>query len=113
LLWDEDWQPLHWYVNLQAPLRRTRVGFDLVDHILDVIVSIDRSAVRWKDEDELQQAIALGMFTAEEADRFRSQGERAVARLVGREPPFHRDWTDWRPDPSWTPAELPAGWDRL
>jgi len=113
LLWDEDWQPLYWYVNLQGPLERTRVGFDMTDHVLDVIVSIERSTVRWKDEDELQVAIGLGMFTAEQANGFRTEGERAVARLVGREPPFDRDWTDWRPDPSWIPAELPAAWDRL
>jgi hypothetical protein len=28
-----------------------------------------------------------------------------------REPPFDLDWEDWRPDPSWTPANLAPGWD--
>ncbi len=113
LLWDAHWRPLHWYVNLQGALERSHVGFDLTDHVLDVIVSIDRTTVRWKDEDELAEAIGLGMFTPEEADAFRVDGERAVARLVGREPPFDRGWVDWRPNATWTPPELPAGWDRL
>lgn len=45
-----------WYVNLQEPLRRTSLGFDTMDHLLDVVVSHDRSEWRWKDEDELASA---------------------------------------------------------
>jgi hypothetical protein len=111
LFWDERWRPRYWYVNLETPPTPTPIGFDFTDHVLDVLVSINRTTVTWKDEDELEQAIRLGLFTAREADRFRENGERAVERLVNREPPFDRDWTDWRPDPAWTAPDLPDGWE--
>ena len=113
LIWDAEWEPRHWYVNLETPPRRTAIGFDYTDHALDVLVSIDRAEVTWKDEDELEEAVGLGLFTPGDAERFREDGERAVQRLVNREPPFDREWTDWRPDPAWTIPELPEGWDRL
>jgi predicted RNA-binding protein associated with RNAse of E/G family len=113
LIWSAEWEPRHWYVNLETPPRRTSIGFDYTDHALDVLVSIDRTTVTWKDEDELDEAVGRGLFTREDAATFRRDGERAVEKLVNRESPFDQDWTDWRADPSWTAPELPAGWDRL
>jgi len=99
-------------VNLQEPLRKTRIGFDTLDHELDVIVEFNGSW-RWKDEDELAEAISRGLLPAEDEPRLRSEGERAVRRIVEREPPFDRDWSDWRPDPAWPVPALPEGWDRI
>jgi len=110
LRWSAD--PAVWYVNLQLPLARTAIGFDTTDHALDAIVEPDGSW-RWKDEDELEQAVERGLFTAEDAAAFRAEGERAVARIVDREPPFDRDWSGWRPDPSWPAPSLPEGWERV
>ena len=110
LRWTTDEGMPVWYVNLQDPLRRTALGFDTVDHALDVIVELD-GTWRWKDEDELAEAVTQGLFTPEDAERFRADGERAVERILRRDPPFDRDWTAWRPDPSWPTAELPAGWE--
>ena len=90
-----------WYVNLQDPLRRTEIGFDTRDHVLDVLIAADRSSWSWKDEDELAEALALGLFTEADAARFRWAGERAVEHVLLREPPFDEDWEDWRPDPAW------------
>jgi hypothetical protein len=112
LLQNEDGSPRGWYVNLQTPLARTPIGFDTVDHALDVLVSLDRSSWSWKDEDELAEAIALGLFTEADATSFRSWGERAVEHLVQRLPPFDVTWEEWRPDPSWPTPELPHGWDQ-
>jgi hypothetical protein len=102
-----------WYVNIQEPLRRTALGFDTVDHALDVVISPDRTGWTWKDEDELAAAIDAGLFTAEEADGFRAAGERGVRRVLLEEPPFDRDWLAWRPDPTWGMPQLPVGWDTL
>jgi hypothetical protein len=113
LFWDEGWRPLTWYVNLQAPLRRTPVGFDSVDHVLDLLVAPDRSCWEWKDENELEDAVRRGLFTPGEAQAFRADGEAALRLLVEGRPPFDRDWTGWRPDPAWSPPSLPAGWDRI
>jgi predicted RNA-binding protein associated with RNAse of E/G family len=102
-----------WYVNLQTPLRRSAVGFDYFDHALDALIAPDRSSWSWKDEDELEEAVARGIFTTEEASAFREEGERAVRRVLDREPPFDEPWEEWRPDPAWRVPTFPIGWDEL
>jgi uncharacterized protein len=110
---DADGRPRDWYVNIQEPLRRTVLGFDTVDHALDVVIALNRSSWRWKDEDELADAIAAGLFTHDEAGAFRAAGERGVERVVREEPPFDGDWAAWGPDPTWRQPELPPGWEAL
>ena len=104
---------LHFYVNLQDPLRRTRIGFDTTDHVLDVVVEPDRSAWRWKDEAEMDEALERGLFTSEHVASFRTQGERAARRIMDGDPPFDRDWAAWEPDATWRIPRLPGGWDEL
>ncbi len=111
--WDADWAPRSWYVNVEAPLRPFPLGFDTLDHDLDVVMAPDRSSWAWKDEEDVAHGVELGLYTPEDATAFRSEGERGVRRLLDREPPFDREWADWRPDPSWAIPELPDGWDRL
>jgi hypothetical protein len=113
LLWTGDDDRPVWYVNLERPLERTSIGFDTVDHALDVLVELDGSSWSWKDEDELAEAIRDGLFTEEDAAGFREWGERARDRILSGEPPFDRDWTAWRPDPAWPIPELPDGWDEI
>jgi predicted RNA-binding protein associated with RNAse of E/G family len=100
-----------YYVNLQAPMSRTSIGFDTVEYLLDVVVASDRSTWTWKDEDELAEAVRRGSFTAECATWIHHWGERAVEHVLLGEPPFDRDWSRWRPDPDWGVPELPEGWD--
>lgn len=110
-LWDEAWVPRCWYLNVEAPLRRFELGFDTFDHDLDIVVEPDRSSWRWKDEEDVAEGIRLGVYTIEDAARFRREAKRGLRRLLDREPPFDREWRDWRPDPSWPFPELPEGWD--
>ena len=100
-----------YYVNLQTPLVRTEIGFDTVEHILDVTIAPDRTRWAWKDEDELAEAIEAGLFTTEDAGWFHYWGERAVEHVLLREPPFDQEWAGWRPDPAWKEPVLPADWD--
>ena len=102
-----------WYINLQTPLRRSPVGFDYTDHTLDVVVAPDLASWNWKDEEELELAVTRGLFTPEEADRFRADGEGALERIRARAEPFDRDWSGWMPDPRWPFPELPEGWGVL
>lgn len=99
------------YVNLQTPLRRTAIGFDYTDHLLDAVISADRRSWAWKDEDELEEAVSRGLFTTADAAWFRHWGERAVEHVLLGQPPFDRDWSTWRPDPAWDVPVLPEGWD--
>ena len=94
-----------WYVNLEGPLVRSAVGFDLDDLFLDLLVEPDGS-YSWLDEDELEQAVAAGLLTEEDAAGARREGERVLTEW-----PFPTGWEDFRPDPRWKPPRLPAGWD--
>lgn len=108
LMWRaEDDAFAGWYVNLQEPLRRGRLGFDTDDLVLDVWIRPDGSW-SWKDEDELDEAVRLGRFTPTEATAVRAEGERVLA-----ERPWPTGWEAWRPEPSWEELTLPQGWERV
>lgn len=111
LFWNADWAFLGWYINLERALGRTAKTHDFVDHCLDVLVPPDRSRWTWKDEDELDEAVARGIFSPDDAARFRREGERAAREILEGEPTADRDWTAWRPDPAWTTPALFEGWD--
>jgi Protein of unknown function (DUF402) len=105
--WAPDDTFLGYYLNMQAPLRPSPQGFDTVEHILDAVVEPDRSSWAWKDEDELDEAVDLGLFGVDDAASFRTWGERALEHVLERRPPFDRDSSGWRPDPSWSDPVLP------
>jgi Protein of unknown function (DUF402) len=102
LFWDAAGAFDHWYVNFDELERRTALGWDYRDHKLDLIVRPD-GAVRWKDEDELAEAAALGLV--DEA-AVRAEAERVLA-----DPPWPTGWEDWRPAEDVSAPELPPGWD--
>jgi uncharacterized protein DUF402 len=101
-----------WYVNLQDPFRRTRLGFDTMDHLLDVFAGADLSWWQWKDEHEVAEAIELGWLTPARADQIRRNGERAIAEIESGDA-WWKHWSDWAPDPSGPIPKLPADWDVL
>jgi hypothetical protein len=105
-----DWDFGGWYVNLQEPIRRTALGFDYMDHMLDIVIEPDLSW-HWKDGHEITEAVATGMVTQAWADEVRREGEGVIERQEGRRPPFCDGWERWRPDPAWSVPELPTGWD--
>ncbi len=107
-----DWRFGGWYVNLQEPIRRTLLGYDFMDHVLDIVIDPDRSW-RWKDEDELAAAVRLAVITDREAHAIRAEGERVIASLEAHLSPFCDGWERWEPDPTWPIPVLPSGWDDL
>lgn len=111
LFWrDPDWEFVGWYGNIQAPLKRSHLGFDTADYLLDVLVGPDLSW-RWKDEDEWELAREHGLIAPEMLDEVRREGERIIAEAEARAWPFAAGFEMWRPDPAWTIPELPANWD--
>ena len=102
-----------WYVNLQEPLRRTALGFDAMDHILDIVIRPDRSEWWWKDEDELEDAVAVGLYSAEEARAIRAEGERVIQQMQANLPPFCDGWENWSRPKDWEIPSLPPKWDDL
>jgi uncharacterized protein len=100
---------LGWKINLEAPKRRTSIGFDTTDHYLDVRIDPDGSW-RWDDEDEMDLAIELGIFTRREADAARREGEIALERLRRADTLFAELRT---PPSALRPARIPEDWDSV
>lgn len=110
------WEQRHtsfrcWYIDLQEPLRRTPLGFDTMDHLLDIVVSPDRSEWRWKDEDEFREAVAIGVFSEKEARAIRAEGEEVIRLLQAGESLFCDGWELWSPPVEWGIPDFPEGWD--
>jgi len=109
LLWTPAWEFKYYYVNLEAPYARSAVGFDSRDHVLDVCVRADRTWY-YKDQDELDTRVEVGLVTAQAAAEVRRDAEHAVALIDGWQRPFSSRLELWRPDPAWAAPVLPAGW---
>lgn len=99
-MWSENGGELiRWYVNLQEPMKRSEMGWDTRDLILDIEVNRDLSW-RWKDEGAFREAQRIGLLTPEEATAVRLEGEKVIDSLYDKES-WWLDWGDWSPDPSW------------
>jgi hypothetical protein len=105
LFWDGGGEFTGWYVNLEDPWQRTRLGFDSRDHLLDLRIEPDGSW-SWLDEEDLEEAKKVGLFSEEEAAAIQAEGERVLADW-----PFPTGWEGWRPEPEWPLGRLPQGWD--
>jgi len=104
--WDQERRLRFWYINLEHPLRRTAIGFDFFDQILDIIASPDISTWQWKDEDELSEARIVGLISDQEFHEIKSNGTKAVEFLQGGHSPFLA-WERWLPDSQWSIPQLP------
>lgn len=98
------------YVNLESPWRRTRLGFDSADWYLDLVVGPD--SWRYKDEDELEWATREGIVSPEQHSVIVAAGRRAAALVERRGRPFDADWDSWGPLPE-APPPLAPGWASL
>jgi hypothetical protein len=111
--WNDNHESLlYWYINLEEPLTRTNRGFDYMDQLLDIIVEPDLKTWHWKDEDEFEEALDLGLISPQEAKSFRIEGEKALKLLQSGKSIFN-SWERWKPDPFWQVPVLREGWDAV
>ena len=96
-----------WYVNFERPYRRTAIGFDTCDLLVDLVIEPD-GTYRWKDEDEYQQGRRLGIVDDTDHAEVDKAREQAMAMFEQRTGPFEEQWVSWRHDPNWTVPTLPA-----
>ena len=114
VMWDTGTKNLDcWYVNLQEPIRRTKIGFDTMDHALDVVIHPDMSSWEWKDDDEFQEAQKVGYFSAEKAREIWSEGERAVKLITSKRRSMYEKWATWQANPEWGIPKLSPLWDKV
>ena len=110
LFWDHEVDQFRcYYINFQLPYRRSHCGFDTLDLDLDIVID-PQYHWEWKDEDEYQDGIREGGIRAEWVKGIeQSQGE-VFDRIKQRQYPLDGSWVQWRPDPAWSPPELPERW---
>ncbi len=114
LMWSTGTCQLHyWYVHLQEVQRRTNIGIDTMDQILGIVISPDRNSWYWKDEDELRQAEAIGLYSPDKVAGIWEEGERVIATMQANLPPFCDGWEDWTPPEEWSIPMFPEGWERV
>ena len=95
-----------WYVQLEDPHTLGERTISSRDHLLDVWVPRSSGEPQWKDEDELEAAVAVGRIGDDRAGAIRAEGERVI-----RERPWPTGWEAFEPDPSWPTPTLFGGWD--
>ena len=99
--------PVGWYVNFERPWRRTRLGIDTFDLLLDLEVEPDLSGYAWKDEDEYEQGRRLGLIDDAMHAHVENARHQVLALLADQAGPFADDWSAWRHDPDWPVPTLP------
>ena len=109
--WGEDGSFRGWYVNLEAEHRRDPDArrTSTIDYVLDLWIHPDRT-IEWKDEDELEGAVAAGRFSQAEADRITSDAHAAVRDIKAWTTPFSDNWHTFIPDPHLRLPEAPTGY---
>jgi hypothetical protein len=103
---DDDDSRWTWYVDFERPYRRTSVGYDTLDLMLDLVIAPDGTS-HWKDEDEYDQGRRLGIITDDDHKNVSQAKEQVLSLLERREGPFDESWTTWRRDPGWPRPTLP------
>ncbi|WP_216853459.1 DUF402 domain-containing protein [Phytoactinopolyspora halotolerans] len=107
LFFDDNGSQWIWYVDFERPYRRTLIGYDTFDLMLDLVIELD-GTYRWKDKDEYDQGRRLGIITDDDHKRVSDAQEQVISLLSGREGAFHEHWTTWRRDPHWPRPVLPS-----
>jgi hypothetical protein len=96
-----------WYVNLERNRRRTELGFDYEDDLLDVWIPVDGEP-ELLDEDELEEAVRLEFVSPEVAAEIRETADWILARR-----PWPTGLEDWEPPAGWQLPQLPPGWETI
>jgi protein associated with RNAse G/E len=102
-----DGVPSDWYVNFERPYRRTPIGIDTFDLLLDLVIEPDLSGWSWKDEDEYEQGRRLGLIDDAMHARIEQTRQQVLALIERRDGPFAGAWSSRAPDPSWPLPVLP------
>jgi hypothetical protein len=99
-----------WYVNLEERYRRSAIGFDTLDHELD-LWSEDGVTWQLKDEEGVQECVDQGRFDEQEAERIWEDAAAFQAEYERNGPWWDLMWADWAPPADLAIPSLPTGWE--
>lgn len=100
-----------WYFNLQDAPRRTPIGFDTVDHELDLVWPAGSPSYQWKDVDEFRRTGEV-RYPGRVA-QIQAEGDRIAGLLDAGRTWWDETWAKWEPDPAFTARALPSGWESV
>jgi hypothetical protein len=112
IAWNDAWELVWYYVNIEAPFVRTPIGVDTRDQVLDIAVSPDRTW-RFKDDDELDAWVKVGAITADFAAKLWEIARDLSERVSRWGAPFCDGWETWRPPDRWAIPTLTKNWDQV
>jgi hypothetical protein len=110
LFGDDNQRIERWYVNLQTPYHRTRLGFDYLDQELDIVINRELTTWSWKDEEKFIDAQRRRSIPVEQAAHVRRVGESIVQQLKARSMKLPEPWRHWRPPQQWAIPPIPYDW---
>ena len=114
IMWETGTENLIcWYVNLQEPIRRTSIGFDTMDNMLDIVISPDMTKWEWKDDDEFAEAQKAGFYSSERAREILAEGEKAARLITLERRSLYEEWEKWKANPKWETPKLSPLWDKV
>jgi hypothetical protein len=112
LFWDGPERAFQgWYFNLEDAPRRTPMGFDTLDHELDVWWAADAETYEFKDVVEFEES-GPARYPGR-MPQIRAEGARIAGLLDAGEIWWDKSWADWTPDAAWEPRDVPAGWESV
>lgn len=97
-----------WYVNLEAPLRRSGAGFSTLDHEIDLVVPAGAGECRWKDVEKFELRVRKGHFSQEEAASVRAEATRVARSIAEGTQWWQTSWSRWQAPDDWGPLSLQA-----
>jgi hypothetical protein len=100
-----------WYFNLQDAPRRTPIGFDTLDHELDLVWPADAGSYQWKDVDEFARTGKL-RYPGRVA-QIQAEGDRIAALLDAGQTWWDEKWASWEPPSAMSARPLPVGWETV
>ncbi|MCM4081874.1 DUF402 domain-containing protein [Paractinoplanes hotanensis] len=103
-----DGSPEHWKINFERPVRRTSIGIDTFDLLLDLVTDAT-GAWHFKDLEEYDEIRRRGLISDAEHERVQAATHRALAFTEAGMRPLVEDWTGWRVPDGWPTPELPPG----
>jgi hypothetical protein len=97
-----------WYINIELPWRRTAIGFDSRDLVLDLRRRDERWI--WEDEDELEWAVEHGTISEKEENFARSSAKLALEAAESNSGAFGIQWASYLPEHDWPLPAICSDW---
>jgi predicted RNA-binding protein associated with RNAse of E/G family len=105
MLWDAGGDFGGHYINFERPWTRSRFGFDTQTLALDIVVFAEQPW-RWKDRDEFDRLVELGLIAPEEQTAVLEAAVKVIREVENGAGVFGPEWR--RPPPHSVTPVLPG-----